>query len=135
MSGEGDLSVLGDRLRDFVDLAGRVESACESMADHAGGGRAERCRDVARRARELGEESRELAERLEGLEGRSKVRVLIGLVLSRGRQRKVADLAREVAGAFHEVSREAERRREPPTDESATGTGPPAGGTTTGGSG
>ncbi|HKK26531.1 MAG TPA: hypothetical protein VKB18_00450 [Gemmatimonadota bacterium] len=135
MSGEGDFSRLGDRLRDFVDLAGRVESACESMADRAGGGRAERCRDVARRARQLGEESRELAERLEGLEGRSKLRVLIGLVLSRGRQRKVADLAREVAGAFHEVSREAEGRHESPTDEAAGGTGPPAGRTTTGGSG
>jgi len=124
VSGEGDLSLLGDRLRDFVDLAGRVESACESMADHAGGARAERCRDVARRARELGQEGRALAERLEGLEGRSKLRVLIGLLLSRNRQRRVADLAREVADAFHGLSRDAGGQNEPP-----------AGGTTTGGSG
>lgn len=103
--GRADLGRLRERLRTFVELSGEIESTCLSLGREAATGRAERCRNVARRARELGEQSRALLGRLEELDGRSRLRVLLGLFLTRGRQRSVASLASDVAAEFQDVVR------------------------------
>jgi len=94
---------LRERLGTFVDLSARVRSTCESLAGESEGGRRERCLEVAERAAELERRSRALLDRLDGLEGASRLRTAVALFLSRRQQREVADLAREVAGAFEEL--------------------------------
>jgi len=86
-----------------VDLAARVEAAL-ATPDRDGGPAAERTREVSRLASRLGSESRELLDRLRKLRGRSRPRVVFGLVVTRGRQRRVAELAREVAASLSEAT-------------------------------
>ncbi len=97
------LDRLHQRVRTFVDLAARVEAAFATPDDDAGPA-AERVREVRRLASRLGSESRELLDRLTKLCGRSRLRVMLGLLVTRGRQRRVAELAREVAASLSEAT-------------------------------
>jgi hypothetical protein len=100
------LDRLHEKVLAFVELAGRVRQVCGEIAEEGDGTRVERAGAVSREAERLESESRDLVERLARLRGRSRARVLIGLLSTRGRQRRVAELARQLAASFSEVARE-----------------------------
>lgn len=97
------LDRLHERLRTFVELSARVEAAF-GAPEGEGEPAADRARELRRLAGRLGSESRELLARLSKLRGRSQLRVMVGLLLTRGRQRRVAELAHEVAASLSEAT-------------------------------
>ncbi len=97
------LDRLEERVQTFVELSARVDAAF-APAREGGGPEEEWAGEVRRLAGRLGSESHQLLERLSRLRGRSKLRVMIGLLVTRGRQRRVAELAHEVAASLSDAT-------------------------------